>query len=69
MIDHLSVHVAFRATKGDQVDAFYEAALLYDSVCDGKPGTRKYPHADVYAACVGYPFGHKLEVICSGFAG
>jgi catechol 2,3-dioxygenase-like lactoylglutathione lyase family enzyme len=62
------VHVAFKAANAEQVDAFHKAALENGGTCDGAPGTRPYPHAEVYAAFVRDPFGNKLEALSGGFA-
>lgn len=62
-------HIAFRADHDAQVDAFHQAAMDLGGVCEGKPGTRPYPHAEVYTAYVRDPFGNKLEVIRGGFSG
>lgn len=61
-------HVAFRAGSAEQVDAFHAAAMAAGAACEGAPGTRAYPHDEVYAAYVRDPFGHKLEALTNGFA-
>ncbi|UTW55357.1 VOC family protein [Kordiimonas sp. SCSIO 12610] len=63
------VHIAFAASTNEQVDAFHAATLANGGVCDGAPGTRPYPHAEVYAAYVRDPFGNKLEALAGGFMG
>ena len=62
------MHVAFKATTQEQVDAFHSTAMANRATCEGAPGTRAYPHAEVYAAYIRDPFGHKLEVLTNGFA-
>lgn len=61
-------HFAFKAKSKEQVDAFHAVALNMGATCEGAPGTRAYPHDEVYAAYVRDPFGHKLEVLVNGFA-
>lgn len=62
-------HVAFRADEVVKVDQFHEAATESGGTCAGEPGPRPdYPAANVYAAFVRDPFGHKLEAIHNGFA-
>ncbi len=63
------VHIAFVAETNDQVTAFHKAALANGGSCEGAPGTRPYPHAEVFASYVRDPFGNKLEVIVGGFNG
>lgn len=62
------MHVAFKAKSSEQVDAFHAVALTMGATCEGAPGTRAYPHDEVYAAYIRDPFGHKLEVLTNGFA-
>lgn len=62
-------HIAFKAADAAAVDAFHEAALAMGGTCEGAPGPRAYPHAEVYAAYVRDPFGNKLEALSGGFAG
>lgn len=61
------MHVAFHANTPEEVDAFHKAAMNAGALCEGEPGTRAYPHAEVYAAYVRDPFGHKLEALTGGF--
>ena len=58
------VHIAFRATSREQVDAFYLAALEQGGVEDGRPGLRTEYHPDYYGAFVRDPDGNKIEA-CS----
>ncbi|WP_262694869.1 VOC family protein [Kordiimonas aquimaris] len=62
------MHIAFHASSSQAVDAFYNAALSEGATCEGAPGTRAYPHKEVYAAYVRDPFGHKLEALTNGFS-
>lgn len=62
------MHIAFHASSPEAVDAFYNAALSEGATCEGAPGTRAYPHSEVYAAYVRDPFGHKLEALTNGFS-
>lgn len=62
-------HVAFRAETTAAVKRFHDTAIQVGGICSGKPGSRPdYPAADVYAAFVIDPYGHKLEAIHNGFA-
>ncbi len=62
-------HIAFSAKTPDEVDRFHASALSIGGTCEGAPGPRVYPHAEVYAAYVRDPFGNKLEVLTNGFTG
>ena len=57
-------HNAFRARTREQVDSFYEAALLADGVDNGGPGLRTvgYPPG-YYAAFVLDPDDNNSEVV------
>jgi len=57
------LHIAFRADRREQVDAFHRAALEAGGKDNGAPGLRKY-HANYYAAFVIDPDGHNIEVVC-----
>ncbi len=61
-------HFAFVADDPRAVDEFHRAALEAGGSCEGEPGTRAYPHQEVYAAYVRDPFGNKLEALTEGFA-
>ena len=50
------------------LDAFRSAAIASCATFEDGPGTRAYPHAEVYAAYVRDPFGRKFEVLTNGFA-
>ena len=58
------VHIAFRAEKQAQVDAFYKAALAAGGKDNGPPGPRPHYHKDYYGAFVLDPDGHNIEVVC-----
>ena len=58
------LHVAFRAERRDQVDAFYTAALAAGGKDNGSPGLRPHYHPDYYGAFVLDPDGHNIEVVC-----
>lgn len=63
-------HICFTAASQQEVRDFHKAALDAGGACEGEPGPRPaYPTDDAYAAYVRDPFGNKLEVIHSGFAG
>jgi catechol 2,3-dioxygenase-like lactoylglutathione lyase family enzyme len=57
-------HLAFRARKRSDVDAFHKAALAAGAKDDGQPGTRKDYHPNYYGAFVIDPNGIHLEVCC-----
>ena len=63
----LKQHTAFRAQSRQQVDAFYQAALLAGGVDNGPPGLRSgsYPPG-YYAAFVLDPDGNNIEVVFRG---
>jgi catechol 2,3-dioxygenase-like lactoylglutathione lyase family enzyme len=63
------VHIAFAAETNEQIDNFHKAVLENGGTCEGAPGTRPYPHAEVYATYVRDPFGNKLEALVGGFKG
>ena len=58
------VHVAFRAERRAQVDAFYQAALAAGGKDNGAPGLRPHYHKDYYGAFVLDPDGHNIEACC-----
>jgi len=57
------LHLAFRAERREQVDAFHRAALEAGGKDNGAPGLRRY-HANYYAAFVIDPDGHNIELVC-----
>lgn len=58
------LHLAFRAERREQVDAFHRAALAAGGKDNGAPGLRPQYHANYYAAFVIGPDGHNIEVVC-----
>lgn len=58
------LHIAFKADKREQVDAFHRAALDAGGKDNGPPGLRPRYHANYYAAFVIDPDGHNIEVVC-----
>jgi catechol 2,3-dioxygenase-like lactoylglutathione lyase family enzyme len=58
------IHIAFRADKRQQVDAFYRAALAAGGKDNGPPGLRPHYHPDYYGAFVLDPDGHNIEAVC-----
>ncbi len=58
------VHVAFRAKNRQQVDAFYQAAMMAGGRDNGPPGPRPHYHEHYYGAFVLDPDGHNIEVCC-----
>jgi len=60
------VHVAFTATDGDAVDAFYAAAVGAGGEDNGPPGLREHYHPTYYAAFVHDPDGNNVEAVHHG---
>ena len=58
------LHIAFKAERREQVDAFYRAALAAGAKDNGAPGLRPRYHANYYAAFVIAPDGHNIELVC-----
>jgi catechol 2,3-dioxygenase-like lactoylglutathione lyase family enzyme len=56
-------HIAFRAPRNEQVDAFYAAALEAGARDDGPPGFRPEYRDTYYGAFVLDPDGHKIEAV------
>lgn len=61
-----SVHLCFRASSKEQVDAFYAAALKAGGKDNGKPGLRPHYHANYYGAFVYDLDGHNVEAVFHG---
>ncbi|MEJ6394106.1 VOC family protein [Gymnodinialimonas sp. 2305UL16-5] len=59
-----SLHIAFTASRRDQVDAFHQAALAAGGTDNGTPGLRPHYHPDYYGAFVLCPDGHNIEAVC-----
>lgn len=58
------MHLAFRARRRADVDAFYAAALAAGARDNGPPGPRPQYHAAYYGAFVIDPDGHPIEACC-----
>lgn len=57
-------HVAFRADRRDQVDAFHAAGLAAGGRDHGAPGLRPHYGPNYYAAFVLDPDGANIEAVC-----
>lgn len=57
-------HVAFAASRRDDVDAFYDAALTAGGTANGAPDLRPEYSQTYYAAFVRDLDGHKIEAVC-----
>jgi catechol 2,3-dioxygenase-like lactoylglutathione lyase family enzyme len=62
--NHPPMHVAFRVSSRDQVDAFYKAAMAAGGKDNGAPGVRPHYHEHYYGAFVLDPDGHNVEAVC-----
>lgn len=60
------LHIAFKATSHQQVDAFYKAALGAGGTSNGAPGERPEYGEGYYAAFVTDLDGHNIEAVCRG---
>jgi len=58
------MHIAFTAENGEQVRAFYTAALAAGGKDNGGPGLRPHYHPNYYGAFVIGPDGHNVEAVC-----
>jgi catechol 2,3-dioxygenase-like lactoylglutathione lyase family enzyme len=58
------VHVAFRVSSRELVDAFHKAALGAGGRDNGAPGLRRQYHPNYYGAFVLDPDGHNIEAVC-----
>lgn len=58
-----SLHLCFKATARDQVEAFHAAALASGGRCNGPPGLRPEYHPGYYAAFVLDPDGNNIELV------
>jgi catechol 2,3-dioxygenase-like lactoylglutathione lyase family enzyme len=58
------IHVAFRASSREKVNAFYEAAMTAGGRDNGAPGLRPHYHPDYYGAFVLDFDGHNIEAVC-----
>ena len=59
-----AVHIAFRVSSREIVDAFYKAALAAGGTDNGAPGIRAHYHPNYYGAFVLDPDGHNIEAVC-----
>ena len=57
-------HVAFRADRREQVDAFHAAGLKAGGRDNGGPGLRPHYGPNYYAAFVYDPDGANIEAVC-----
>ncbi len=57
-------HIAFRAPRRRDVDAFFDAALTAGGKANGAPGLRPEYSDNYYAAFVRDLDGHKIEAVC-----
>jgi catechol 2,3-dioxygenase-like lactoylglutathione lyase family enzyme len=57
-------HVAFKASRRDDVDAFFDAALAAGGKANGAPGLRPEYSDTYYAAFVRDLDDHKIEAVC-----
>jgi catechol 2,3-dioxygenase-like lactoylglutathione lyase family enzyme len=58
------IHVAFRADRRDQVDAFHAAGLKAGGRDNGGPGPRPHYGPNYYAAFLHDPDGANIEAVC-----
>jgi catechol 2,3-dioxygenase-like lactoylglutathione lyase family enzyme len=59
------MHVAFKARRRDQVDAFHAAALAAGATDNGPPGLRPEYSEHYYGAFVLDPDGYNIEAVCT----
>ena len=58
------MHIAIKATRRSEVDAFYQAAIKAGGIDNGAPGLRPHYHANYYGAFVLDPDGYNIEAVC-----
>jgi catechol 2,3-dioxygenase-like lactoylglutathione lyase family enzyme len=58
------LHVAFRVSTREIVDAFYNAAMAAGGRDNGAPGIRPHYHEHYYGAFVLDPDGNNIEAVC-----
>jgi catechol 2,3-dioxygenase-like lactoylglutathione lyase family enzyme len=58
------IHVAFRVSKREQVDAFYQTAIAAGGRDNGKPDLTPEYDPNYYSAYVFDPDGHNIEAVC-----
>ncbi len=59
-----ALHIAFRVSSREMVDAFYKAAMAAGGTDHGAPGIRAHYHPNYYGAFVLDPDGHNIEAVC-----
>jgi len=59
-----ALHIAFRVSSREMVDAFYKAAMAAGGTDNGAPGIRAHYHPNYYGAFVLDPDGHNIEAVC-----
>lgn len=59
-----ALHIAFRVSSREMVDAFYKAAMVAGGTDHGAPGIRAHYHPNYYGAFVLDPDGHNIEAVC-----
>ena len=59
----ITTHIAFRATRREQVEAFHKSSILAGGKCNGAPGLRPQYTKNYYAAFVHDPDGHNIEAM------
>lgn len=57
------VHIAWKATSKEEVDAFHKAALEAGGKDNGTPGIRHEYHNNYYGAFVLDPYGNNIEAV------
>lgn len=67
-VEPVPTHLAWRAVDAEQVQAFYEKALLAGGTDNGAPGPRDY-HPGYYACFVYDPEGNNIEAVLHDYAG
>jgi catechol 2,3-dioxygenase-like lactoylglutathione lyase family enzyme len=58
------IHLAFRVSTREAVDAFHQAAIAAGGKDNGAPGLRPQYHPNYYGAFVLDPDGHNIEAVC-----
>lgn len=60
----LPIHIAFMAKSREDVDRFYEAAIIAGARDNGPPGIRPMYHSNYYGAFVIDFDGNNVEAVC-----
>jgi catechol 2,3-dioxygenase-like lactoylglutathione lyase family enzyme len=58
------LHIAFRVSSREAVDAFYKASMAAGGRDNGAPGIRPHYHEHYYGAFVLDPDGNNIEAVC-----